>query len=44
VFDDGAVGKLRGLAGRDWFFANLDGGFRDKITDEDCNELVIDLD
>ena len=33
VFDDGAVDKLTGDAGTDWFFANVDGVAKDKITD-----------
>jgi len=44
VFDDGAEDKLTGSSGRDWFFANLDSGVRDKLTDDHGNELVTDLD
>ena len=44
VFDDGAVDKLTGSNGRDWFFANLDSGVRDKLTDDHGNELATDLD
>ncbi len=31
VFDDDAIDKLTGSAGRDWFFANLEGGVRDIV-------------
>src|SRR5207237_5375909 len=33
VFDDAAEDMLTGSAGADWFFANLDAGVKDKITD-----------
>lgn len=33
VFDDGAVDKLTGNSGQDWFFANVEGAQKDKITD-----------
>ena len=33
VFDDSAADKLTGSSGRDWFFANLDGGVLDEIVD-----------
>jgi hypothetical protein len=33
VFDDAEADELTGSAGRDWFFANLDGGVLDRITD-----------
>ncbi|MCI0684641.1 MAG: CSLREA domain-containing protein [Gemmataceae bacterium] len=44
VFDDGAVDRLTGSAGRDWFFANLDCGVLDVITDDRDDEQVWDLD
>lgn len=44
VFDDGDPDRLTGAAGRDWFFANLDSGVRDQLTDEHGNEIVDDLD
>jgi Ca2+-binding RTX toxin-like protein len=44
VFDDGAVDWLTGSAGRDWFFANLDCGVLDVLTDDRDNELTEDLD
>ena len=40
VFDDFAVDKLTGDAGRDWFFANVDGTAIDKITDLTSNEFT----
>ncbi|WP_202921112.1 hypothetical protein [Anatilimnocola aggregata] len=33
-----------GSAGRDWFFANLDNGVLDKITDLHASEFADDLD
>jgi Ca2+-binding RTX toxin-like protein len=33
VFDDGVVDILTGNAGLDWFFANVDTGVKDKVTD-----------
>lgn len=48
VFDDQAADRLTGSAGRDWFFANVDGdgipGAKDKITDLQAGELADDLD
>jgi Ca2+-binding RTX toxin-like protein len=44
VHDDGARDRLTGSAGRDWFFANLDEGVLDDVTDDHANELVDDLD
>jgi Ca2+-binding RTX toxin-like protein len=44
VFDDGAADVLTGSAGRDWFFANLDNGVLDKITDLHASEFADDLD
>ena len=35
---------LTGSAGQDWFFANLDTGVLDKITDLGAAEFAIDLD
>jgi Ca2+-binding RTX toxin-like protein len=42
VFDDGAKDKLSGDAGRDWFFANLNGNDRnsDNLTDWKKDELI----
>ncbi len=42
--DDGAVDRLTGSSDRDLFFANLDMGVLDKITDLKCNELSRDID
>lgn len=44
VFDDGFADKLTGSAGRDWFFANLDFGVLDSITDKKSDEFAIDVD
>jgi hypothetical protein len=44
LFDDDAVDLLTGSSGSDWFFANLDIGIRDKITDLGFNELGSDVD
>lgn len=44
VFDDGAADILTGSSGTDWFFANLDGGVRDRITDLSAQEFAEDLD
>lgn len=44
VHDDGRVDWLSGLSGRDWFFANWDGGVRDIVTDLQVNEILIDVD
>ena len=43
VFDDEVVDTLTGDAGTDWFFANVDGIPRDKITDLTDAEFVEDL-
>ncbi len=43
VHDDGAYDQLTGSAGRDWFFANLDGGVRDHVTDDHANEFTDEL-
>ncbi len=43
VFDDGAADKLTGSAGTDWFFANLDLGVLDTITDKKNDEFAIDV-
>jgi uncharacterized delta-60 repeat protein len=40
VFDDGAADKLTGNAGSDWFFANVDGAVKDKITDLTSSEFT----
>jgi hypothetical protein len=44
VHDDGACDRLTGSAGRDWFFANLDCGVRDVVTDDHNNEYTNDID
>ena len=44
VFDDAAADKLTGSAGTDWFFANLDFGVLDSITDKKNNEFAFDVD
>jgi hypothetical protein len=44
VFDDGVLDVLTGAEGRDWFFANLDTGLLDRITDLHSNEFAADLD
>ncbi|MBI3409088.1 MAG: hypothetical protein HY040_12130 [Planctomycetes bacterium] len=44
VFDDLARDVLTGSAGLDWFFANLDSGVRDRITDLCAIEFADDLD
>jgi len=44
AFDDAAEDVLTGSAGADWFFANLDAGVRDKITDLSAGEFANDLD
>ncbi len=44
VHDDGAVDRLTGSAGSDWFFANVDGGgVRDVITDLANRETATDV-
>jgi hypothetical protein len=40
VFDDAAADLLTGSSGIDWFFANLDGGVLDTITDLGDDEDV----
>lgn len=44
VFDDGVKDVLTGSAGKDWFWANLDTGVKDKITDLSANEFATDID
>ena len=44
VRDDGCSDTLTGDQGRDWFFANLDSGVRDRITDLSSNEFADDID
>jgi hypothetical protein len=44
VFDDGAHDVLTGSAGTDWFFADLDGNNKDKITDLSAIEFQEELD
>jgi uncharacterized delta-60 repeat protein len=41
--DDGAKDVLTGSSGQDWFFANLDAGVLDKITDLSADEFQPDL-
>jgi predicted outer membrane repeat protein len=43
VFDDGARDALTGGAGLDWFFANLDAGVLDAISDLARGELIDEL-
>ena len=43
AFDDGAADVLTGGAGLDWFFANLDTGVKDKITDLGAAEFAQDV-
>jgi len=43
VHDDAAVDNLTGSAGDDFFFANIDGGVKDKITGPG-GELIYDID
>jgi hypothetical protein len=44
VYDDGAADTLTGSEGLDWFFANVDFGVKDKITDLSAKEFANDLD
>ena len=44
VEDDGERDVLTGSSGIDWFFANLDAGVVDKITDLNDDEFADDLD
>ena len=44
VHDDGIADKLTGSSDRDWFFANLDFGVLDQITDLKNNEVAQDID
>jgi autotransporter-associated beta strand protein len=44
VHDDGAVDRLTGSGDRDWFFANVDSGFRDIVADARRNEFLEDID
>jgi autotransporter-associated beta strand protein len=43
VFDDGDEDRLSGGSGRDWFFANLVGGIRDRLFDRQSSELIDEL-
>ena len=43
VFDGGAADKLTGSAGLDWFFANVDLGVFDSITDKKHDEFANDV-
>ena len=42
--DDAAVDRLTGSSDRDWFFANVDFGVLDQITDLKSNERSTDID
>lgn len=44
VFDDWVRDVPTGSAGMDWFWANLDTGVKDKITDLNANAFAADLD
>lgn len=44
VSDDAAADLLTGSAGLDWFFADLDAGTADRITDPHSAEFAADLD
>jgi hypothetical protein len=44
VDDDASQDRLTGSSSRDWFFANLECGVRDKVTDAHCNEVRTDID
>ena len=44
VLDDEAVDQLTGSTGQDWFFANLEEGVIDKITDLQDDEFAEDID
>ncbi len=43
VFNDPSADLLTGMAGRDWFFANLSGGALDGILDQADNESIDEL-
>lgn len=43
AFEDGAEDILKGGTGRDWFFANLDIGTKDKLVDRLAGEVVSEL-
>ena len=43
VFDDSAKDTLSGGSGTDWFFANIDTGVLDVITDLSTGEAVTDV-
>jgi Ca2+-binding RTX toxin-like protein len=43
VHDDDAVDSLTGAAGSDWFFANVDTGAPDNVTDLDDDELATEV-
>jgi hypothetical protein len=40
VHDDGAVDRLAGKRGRDWYFAHLTDPFRDVLVDRIAIEAV----
>ncbi len=44
VHDDGVEDILTGSSGRDWFFANLDSGVLDRITDLKGDERTNEID
>jgi len=43
VYDDAAKDVMTGSEGQDWFFANLESGVLDKITDLNADEFQPDL-
>ena len=43
VHDDAAVDQLTGSAGTDWFFANIDVGVLDHVTDQTGKEVTLDV-
>ncbi len=44
VFDDAAADVMTGSSGQDWFWANIDAGVKDRITDLGASEFATDLD
>jgi hypothetical protein len=43
VYDDASKDTMTGSEGQDWFFANLEAGILDKITDLNAEEFAEDL-
>jgi len=41
---DGSADVMTGSSGQDWFWANLDAGVKDRITDLSAGEFPSDLD